>query len=348
MGFFFKEGKWKLNPKKCEVLEMIEKILPNLYRMEIPLPKSPLKSLNSYLIKGDGRFLIIDTGMNREECLTPMLSYLEKLDVDLGRTDFFITHLHADHLGLVGNLATDFSKVYFSEKEAQVVGSENRSPKERFEEFFKFYIKNGFPEEELKLAFQNHPGYRYSPKGKIEFSVLRDGDSISIGEFSFRCIETPGHSPGHMCLYEEEKKILIAGDHILFDITPNITYWPELGNSLKRYLSSLDKVYPLEIELVLPGHRNFWNNHKKRIEELKEHHKRRLNEVIVALENGEKSSWEVAPFITWDIDVSSWEFFPSVQKWFAVGETIAHLIYLEKEGKIVKREEENRIIFSIR
>ena len=99
---------------------MVEQILPDLYRIEIPLPKSPLKSLNSYLIKGQGRFLIIDTGMNREECMHPMLLSLEKLDVDLKNTDFFITHMHVDHLGLVGNMATKESKIYFNEVEASL------------------------------------------------------------------------------------------------------------------------------------------------------------------------------------------------------------------------------------
>jgi glyoxylase-like metal-dependent hydrolase (beta-lactamase superfamily II) len=90
---------------------MIEELLTDLYRVEIPLPRSPLKALNSYIVKGNGRFLIIDTGMNREECLRPMRSALQKLDIDLNKTDFFITHLHADHSGLVGVLATDTSKI---------------------------------------------------------------------------------------------------------------------------------------------------------------------------------------------------------------------------------------------
>jgi len=62
---------------------MVEEILPHLYRTEIPLPKSPLKAVNSYLLEDKGRFLIIDTGMNREECMRPMLSALEELKVDL-------------------------------------------------------------------------------------------------------------------------------------------------------------------------------------------------------------------------------------------------------------------------
>ena len=79
---------------------MTEEILPNLYRIEIPLPKSALKTLNYYLIRADGRFLLIDTGLNREECRRAMISSLDELGVDLSKTDFFITHMHADHMGL--------------------------------------------------------------------------------------------------------------------------------------------------------------------------------------------------------------------------------------------------------
>ena len=324
---------------------MAEEILPDLYRIEIPLPKSPLKALNSYLIKAQGRSLIIDTGMNREECMRPMLSNLERLNVDLNKTDFFITHVHADHLGLVGNLATDMSKVYFNEVETSFVNSQKSE--DYWRELFAFYHSNGFPEDELERCFESHPGYRYSPKRHLDFCILKEGDMIEIGDYSFRCIETPGHSPGHTCLYEANKKILVAGDHILFDITPNITFWPQMENSLEEYLTNLEKVYPLDVNLVLPGHRNIWNDHRRRITELQEHHQNRLNEALSALEDGEKTAWEVAPHITWDIDCSSWEQFPPVQKWFAVGETIAHLNYLEAEGKVRKKAKEHEVVYSL-
>jgi len=332
---------------ELEVSLMVEQILPDLYRIEIPLPKSPLGTLNSYLIKGQERFLIIDTGMNREECLRPMLSGLGKLDVDLNKTDFFITHLHADHLGLVGNLATEGSKVYFSEVEASIINSGSKRLEERFQESFTLYLSHGFPEDQLNKALQNHPGYRYSPKGQLDFFALKEGDTIDVGDYSFRCIETPGHSPGHMCLYEVKKKILVSGDHILFDITPNITCWPELENALKEYLESLEKIYTLDVNLVLPGHRNILNDHRRRIIELQGHHKNRLNEVLSALEEGDKTAWDVAPYITWDIDVSSWEMFPVVQKWFAIGETIAHLNYLEADGRIRRKEEGNKVVYAL-
>jgi glyoxylase-like metal-dependent hydrolase (beta-lactamase superfamily II) len=326
---------------------MIEQIQPDLFKIEIPLPRNPLRALNSYVIKGDGRSLIIDTGMNREECLEPMLQSLRELNVDLDNTDFFITHLHADHLGQVGKLKTDSSRIYFSEVEAAVIAPEQKDPEERRRESFDFYVSHGFPEEELKAAIQNHPGFRYSPKRQITFTTLREGDTVEVGDYAFTCILTPGHSPGHMCLYESNKKILVSGDHILFDITPNITTWPQLENSLKSYLDSLDKVSTLDVDLILPGHRNLMNDLRGRINELKEHHKNRLDEVVVALKSGDKTSWEMASHITWDIDFRSWEDFPAVQKWFALGETIAHLVYLVADGTITKNDVNGRIIYSL-
>ena len=80
---------------------MVEEIDRNFFKIEIPLPDSPLKSINSYVIKGAEKNLVIDTGLNREECKRAMLNGLNELGIDLNHTDFFITHLHADHLALV-------------------------------------------------------------------------------------------------------------------------------------------------------------------------------------------------------------------------------------------------------
>jgi glyoxylase-like metal-dependent hydrolase (beta-lactamase superfamily II) len=206
---------------------------------------------------------------------------------------------------------------------------------------------NGFPEEEIKRIVRSHPGIRYTTWQWIDFRSLNDGDVLEYGDFRLICILTPGHSPSHMCLYDPERKILFSGDHILFDITPNITWWSVMENSLKQYLISLDRVNSLDVELVLPGHRSRWGNLKKRVQELKDHHDRRLEEVLTALQEGEKTAWDVAPKISWDIEYSQWEDLPPIQRWFAVGETIAHLEYLVEEGKVIKNERDNRIYYSI-
>jgi glyoxylase-like metal-dependent hydrolase (beta-lactamase superfamily II) len=142
---------------------------------------------------------------------------------------------------------------------------------------------------------------------------------------------------GHTCLYEPNKKILVAGDHILIDITPNIQCWSDKDNHLKHYLASLDKVHKLQVDLVLPGHRRLIDNHRARIEELKKHHAGRLDEVLAILNNGPMSAYAIASQMTWDIDCERWDQFPVAQKWFATGEALAHLRYLEEEKKVIRQ-----------
>ena len=321
---------------------MIEEILANLYKIEIPLPGSPLKALNSYVLKNAERNLIIDTGWNQEECMSSMRTGLRELGIEMKKTDFFITHLHADHFGLVSNLMTDTSTIYFNQPDADRFRSGFR-----LDDFVNFARLNGYPENELQTTLRNHPGLKFRPTEGLTFHLLKEGDTISIGDYVFKCVETPGHTLGHMCLYEPSKKIFVAGDHILKEITPNIQLWSDEWNPLKEYLASLDKVYELDIELVLPGHRAIFENCKERILELKNHHQKRLDEIISILKKGNKSAFEVASEMSWDIIFDSWDLFPVSQKWFAIGEAIAHLKYLKEKGIIRKEMREQKIVFSM-
>ncbi len=325
---------------------MVEEVSPDIYRIEVPLPRSPLKTLNAFVLKNHNRFLIVDTGWNMEECLSAMHAGLEELNVDLNKTDIVITHLHADHFGLVGALARKNTKIYLGETDASIAAFIQNRPGERLQAQCRTYLSHGFPERELRKAAENHPGFRYGTSIPMDLTIARDGDIIEFGNTSLTFIETPGHSPGHMCLYEPKKKILFSGDHILCDITPNITHWPEMENPLRQYFSSLDKVYGLDVSLVLPGHRSIMKDHRKRISELMAHHEKRLNEAFLALEQGEKTGWEVAPHLSWDVTFRTWDLFPPTQKWFALGETVAHLRYLVSRGDAAVREDKGLVLFS--
>ena len=321
---------------------MVEEILENLYRIEIPLPESVLKSINSYVIKAAEQNLVIDTGMDRKECMDVMQIGLKELGLDLRGTDFFITHFHVDHLGLVSRLATDSSKIYFNKPDADRLES---GP--YWDELVHFAYLNGFPKEELEDALHSHPGYKYRSKKHLKFDILKEGDRLSIGGYEFKCVETPGHTRGHSCLYEPHKKVFVAGDHILKDITPNIQLWSPEWNPLEQYLESLDKIDELDIELMLPGHRGIFRNYKERIQELRHHHQIRVEEIFSILGNGSKTVFQVASEMTWDIMYDSWDLFPISQKWFATGEAIAHLKYLEEKGLVRKEVQGGKISFSL-
>ena len=130
--------------------------------------------------------------------------------MDLEKTDIALTHFHADHFGLVGSLVRKGTRVYMGEKDAAIVTLFRDQTEERRQGLRRTFLSHGFPEAELQRAIENHPGIRYGgyPFG---FTLLKDGDVIEAGSHSLTCIETPGHTPGHMCFYEPKRKILFAG-----------------------------------------------------------------------------------------------------------------------------------------
>lgn len=320
---------------------MIEEISPDLFRIQVPLPNTPLKFLNSYVVRDPSRSLIVDTGLNHDICFEALQAGLKHIGIDPARADLFITHLHADHFGLVARLVTADTRVYFNRPEAEII-----EPWEGFGPMLEYAGRNGFPADRLHAALAAHPGSQFGSEWIPGLEMLADGDSIQAGHYHFRCVSTPGHTLGHMCLYEPRHRLLIAGDHILIDITPNIQCWSDAENPLKAYLKSLDKVAGLDVARTLPGHRRLINDPRPRIAELQAHHRARLGEVLAILSGGPLNAFEIAARMTWDIQADRWEDFPVAQQWFATGEALAHLRYLEEEGKIARLEAGDGVRFT--
>jgi hypothetical protein len=80
---------------------------------------------------------------------------------------------------------------------------------------------------------------------------------------------------------------------------------------------------------------------------LKRHHQKRLDEIVAILRKGRKNAFQVASQMTWDIVYDSWDLFPVSQKWFATGEAISHLKYLEEKGVVRKEMQQRKIIYSL-
>jgi glyoxylase-like metal-dependent hydrolase (beta-lactamase superfamily II) len=315
---------------------MSEKIGDNLWRLDIPLVGSPLKNLNSYLVRGE-RNLLIDTGFRKPACRDALFRQLEQLGVDLNRTDLFLTHLHSDHTGLAMELHRPGCRIYMSETDGGLLAA---SSTRRWESLYRRYQADGFQAEEMEHLWHGNPAKESAPLKFCGCSPLREGDELCCGGYRFRCVETPGHTPGHMCLYEPDRRILVSGDHVLYHITPNITRWETMPDALGSYLLSLKKIRDLPVETVLPAHRGVEGPLQERVDELIRHHHRRLDEALRTIrEYPGLNAYQAAGHMKWSIRCNSWEEFPLTQKFFAVGEALSHLDYLAIRGQIVRRTE---------
>lgn len=318
---------------------MYTHIEDNIYTIPVPLPNNPLRQLNSYVIKGEGRNLVIDTGFKLEECRKALCEGLEELGVDMNCTDIFLTHLHSDHSGLAAELATQSSKIYISRADGELLTLSLTQGLGRVEE----YRSYGFSEKELENFWEN-PSMKYRQESPFNFTYVADGDVLTYGGRRLEVIFTPGHTPGHVCLYDRANKVMFLGDHVLFNITPNITTWPFFEDPLGHYVHSLMDISIYDVRLPLPAHRGVNGTMAERVGTIIEHHGARIREMLdILTERPGLTPYDLSGMMTWRVHgkTNSWADFPLNQKWFAVGETAAHLDYLLKRGR-VRREFDGR------
>ena len=264
-----------------------------------------------------------------DECYETLKASLDSLGVDMSITDIFFTHLHSDHCGLMKRISHDETRVYMGSVDAELCKFYLSMNDKRWADLEYRFSKAGYPKDELLANRTINPAFIYASDVKDDIIPVHDGYEFDFEGFRLKAIETPGHTPGHMCLYETSNKILFAGDHILFDITPNIADWPDLKDSLGSYLASLKKIRDVEADIVFVGHRENKGDYKKRIDDLLAHHERRLNETAsIISDNPGLTAYEIASRMTWEIRSKNWDDFPHAQKWFAVSEAMAHLKHL--------------------
>lgn len=320
---------------------MIKIIAPNVYCITVPLPNNPLRELNTYLIRGDDRDLLIDTGFRCDTCFHTLQGALNELGSDADRRDVLLTHLHSDHSGMADLFAGKDRKIFISNidlayEEKVLCNEVNYAHNKRF-------MAEGFPATPLLQASAQNPARTMAlPRLTEQFCGLKNRDVISVGEYRLQTIYVPGHTPGNCMFWEESSGLLFSGDHVLFDITPNITAWAWIEDSLGDYLESLCKVRLLPVRCALPGHRST-GDYSARIDTLLKHHEMRLADVqeIIRSEPG-LNAYDITGRMKWRIHAKNWDEFPVVQKVFAVGECLAHLDYLRKRG-MVKRTQEKGI-----
>lgn len=306
----------------------------NVMILSLKLPmQGPLNHVNAYLIRDGNESLLIDTGLPTQEAMLALTNYLK----EYGYPNYvIITHYHPDHIGLV-RLFKD-SNIFIHEKEIEYL---NFILSNEYEKEMKNYLlSNGFPEDIIDRMFRNRDRFYEIIKG-VNFNKVIDGDTIKVGDSEIKILWTPGHTMGHICIKYNE--ILFCGDHILPNITPNVSLLRVNDNPLKSYLDSLDKIEKINGK-IYPAHGEPINNVKERIEKIKEHHKNRLEEILKIIEmKGKVNGFEIAMNISW---YKKWDELSNFDKQLAIGETLAHIKYLLEKNAIKQTNIGNKIYYT--
>lgn len=324
-----------------------------IHRLQLPFPDSPLEYVNAYLVEGDkdNGALLIDTGWDTEEAFDALKKQLAEIGIkpeDISQ--IVVTHVHPDHYGLAGKLKRLFNaKLALHNLEQDFIESRYIKMDELLQQIEHLLQANGTPSDEsTKLQRASLPLVKFVTPVLPDVTLHGD-ETITTGYSSFKVLWTPGHASGHICLYEPDKKILLAGDHVLPTITPHVGLHPQSSNNpLGDYLDSLNGLKQLDVKLVLPGHGQPFTTFKARIEEIIQHHQQRNSEILSALKASPKTAYQIASEITWLHNVKgiSWDKLSPWNKRMAVLETLAHLEAMKITGKLEKSTRNDIIYYS--
>jgi glyoxylase-like metal-dependent hydrolase (beta-lactamase superfamily II) len=315
------------------------RVLNGVHQIKSPAPGTGSLSTNVYVIEGGDGHIVVDSGWDSQESLWALQEGLKATLLKLRDIKkVVVTHIHPDHYGLSGKIRQICgAQVAMHRVDAGFISPRYKDFAELVEKIEQLFRQNGVPQDELpELKEASLWMNKYVTPDSPDV-MLEDGDTISNDSFKFEVLWTPGHSPGHICLYEKEKKFILTGDHVLFETTPHVGFNPLSGdNPLGDYVSSLEKLENLKTHFVLPGHGPVFNALGLRIAKILEHHEARKNAIMKSLRNGLQTAYAIAQEIPWMTDQGGTSF-RNLAVWdrrMAVSETIAHLKLLTEEGRV--------------
>ncbi|HRJ42376.1 MAG: MBL fold metallo-hydrolase [Caldilineaceae bacterium] len=323
----------------------LELVAPDIHRLRLPLPFA-LDHVNCYLLRGEGGWTLLDTGLHTPEGWQGWLAAFDQLGIEPGDVEqIVLTHVHPDHYGMAGALQAwtgNAAPVRMSVATDQAAEAIWRSPAESWLDETSAYLRcNGLEASFLESVLQSMRGMRAAVRPHPErVEIFASGDGLSLGNRHFRAISAQGHADDQCVFYDEADRLLLCGDQVLMRITPNVGSWPTTpANPLGRFLADLRHLRRLDVGLALPGHRREIEDFAGRIDELLAHHQKRLNAIRQAIPADGASTLEIAR------RVFPMESFTPHEIRFAVAETLAHLEHLLEEGQVVQEEREGTWLF---
>jgi glyoxylase-like metal-dependent hydrolase (beta-lactamase superfamily II) len=318
-------------PEPGEVYE----ILSGIQWIRMPLPFR-LNHINLWMIEEENGWVLIDTGINDNRTKSLWREIFVRTLNGKPLSRLICTHAHPDHIGLGGWIHDKYGAALLITRGewnfGRLFSTGNMKNRDSYREYF---LRIGCSEADV----ENYGAHIMTADQLYcdvpqQFDRICDGSTITISGQIWEVIIGLGHSQEHACLYCSELGILIAGDQVLPKITPTIMvhpYEPE-ANPLADFLESNEKLRMLpDTVKVLSSHNRPFIGLHARLDQYIEHHAERLEVVVNACKNT-LSGIEVSKILfPQDLDIHG--------KYFAVGETMAHIRYLENNGSLFRSDD---------
>ncbi|WP_182909981.1 MBL fold metallo-hydrolase [Microbispora sp. H13382] len=320
-------------------LPEVERVRPGLWSIPVPIPINPLRYVLVYALEVPDGVVIIDAGWNTEEAYAALVAGLATAGYEI--TDVkavLVTHIHPDHYGLAGRIR-EVSGAWIGLHPADARIVHDRYDESAIESLVHreraLLLRCGVPD----LTAEELAGASVMLRQFVTMAtpdrLIEDGDRLDLPGWDLRAVWTPGHSPGHLCFAEPERRLLFSGDHVLARITSMVAVHPQsTANPLADYLDALRAVGKLDVEEVLPAHEYRFLELADRVDYVIAHHEERLAEVRRVVAEGDGSTcWDIATRLTWS---RGWEEIPAYMRRAANNETLAHLVWLEQRGMVTR------------
>ena len=322
-------------------LPPVEHLDSGIWSVPVPIPNSPLRYTLTYLVPGDHGLLVVDPGWDSDASWAALTAGITAAGATFDDvTGIVATHMHPDHHGLSRRLAAATGAwVAMHHLEAELLPRRTGDTLgDRVQAVGRWMCACGASEGEVDEFLET--GNRGSDaEAMIEPDIrLDDGELLPLPGRTLRTVWTPGHTPGHICLLDEDAGVMLTGDHVLPRITPNIGLTPRAaadGPALAAFLASLERVALTDEEhgglTALPAHEYRFRGLANRARGLQAHHEERCAELLaIVAELGDPTLWEVTSRLTWS---RPWEQVGTM-KFGALAETAAHAAHLADLGRL--------------
>lgn len=315
-------------------------VAPGVFEFQLPMPFR-LTAVNVYLLRDGDGYTLIDCGLKTEESWSALQAGLREVGCSVDQVRrLIVTHIHPDHFGLAGRLKDAGARLYLHRLEVALMEPRYADVQQLLGEVGRWLEVNGCPAEEQEFVTTASMAAREYVTVVQPDILLEGAETLRLDGSVLKVLWTPGHSPGHVCLYDPVRRYLFAGDHLLPRISSNIGLHPQSGaNPLDDYASSLALIRALPVDRVFPAHGPAFDQPAARVDELLRHHQDRKAAVVAQLQAGARTGWEVAVAL-FGKDRNAFD------KRLALQETLAHLQSLAQAGRVVKSVDSERVLWA--